>query len=521
MTFADTAMALDTIRIPLSPLDHVPPRNYVSTVAYLPLQPHVSPAHAFEILQQGLHKTFVQLPWLSGKVYWQDNKAPGWRPGQMELRYTPVADTDDSTEAKPYQLKFKELDCPVTYEELKDSAFPTDIFEDEDILWAPFMPDVSDGAVAWVAQANFIPGCCILVSAPFHPVADGTGGVTLLSIWAQNCKAVQTKNEEKANTVDPDTSWLSMSADRTMLERIWAKEGTGRSPAEIEPAAWRLLGLDAPDTEDREVHIGLGDGKSAQPPPTRVMKSSIFYMPSSSFAALRNECARHYPSIPLSGNDVVCALVWRGLMKARAAAAGLKAARQSGRQKTAQDADNEAVSDPEARLEMTLDGRPDFSQSLPPTYLGNLVLINQASLPLSTLVNQTQTSIADVARVIRESASEISPARVMDAYTLVRGMPDYGGLRLRFTSVEGSSMMVTSLLMFPVDSVCFGADVFGNGGRAEAVRPLMGAFSKFFRIAFILPRRPNGGIEFVVSLYDEEMEFLLDDDEFGRFAMQL
>lgn len=500
-----------TFHIPLTPFDHIPPRNYVKSVCYFPLKPGVTPAHAFAVLQKGLHRTFVQLPWLSGKTFWQSDKAPGWRPGQLEIRHGLV--TEDSP--MPYQLRFNELETSWSYGELQASGFPTDAFQDEELLWAPFLPDVEHGADVWVAQANFIPGACLIAAAPFHPVSDGVANVTIFNIWAENCKALQ---QIDGNLTSPKSDLPPAISDRTMLERLWKEEGTGRPVHEIDAASWKLLGLDVPSGnahDNKPAETSIGSRPVVQAVPQRSMKSNVFYIPPSRFIALKEECIKQDASSQLSRNDALAALIWRALLKARASAKLHNAAEGT------QDGKAEWLdAGTEARLEMTLDGRPEFSQSLPATYLGNVVLINQASTPLSTLVSP-QTSIADVARLIRNSAAEITPARVLDSYTLVESMKDYGDLKMKFTSVDGWSMLITSLLMFPIDTISFGDQIFDNGGKADAMRPLMSAFNRFFRICFILPRKKNGGVEFVVSLYEEEMERLLEDEEFGRFAMEL
>ncbi|TGO39537.1 hypothetical protein BHYA_0052g00360 [Botrytis hyacinthi] len=150
--------------IPLSPFDHVPPVIHVTAVMYLPLKAGVNPAQAFEILQTGLKSTFVTIPWLSDKVWPQDSKAPGWRPGQLEIRHG-VVDIDSPS---PYQLKFKQLESDYSYEELKEESFLPNSFEYEDIMWAPFIPPTDKGAEVFVAQANLIPGGCILTQAIHH-----------------------------------------------------------------------------------------------------------------------------------------------------------------------------------------------------------------------------------------------------------------------------------------------------------------------------------------------------------------
>jgi trichothecene 3-O-acetyltransferase len=82
-------------------------------------------------------------------------------------------------------------------------------------------------------------------------------------------------------------------------------------------------------------------------------------------------------------------------------------------------------------------------------------------------------------------------------------------------------MCISSMIMLPFASLCFGGGIFGNGGVPEAMRPLMGGLNRSTRFCFVLPRKRNGGIEFVGNLFVEEMEVLLEDEDFGRYAMRL
>lgn len=487
------ASSAKLIHVPLSPLDHIPPQNYVKIGLYLPLRPGVRAEDAFQNLQDGLHRSFMQIPWLGGKVYWQHQDAPSWRPSQLEIRYNPIS--PDSP--RPYQLKLHVLDA--SYEDLQDRGFPTDEFSDEDLLWAPFFADINAGAEVFVAQANFMEDGCLLTMSTCHPSADGTAMITILKLWAQHCRRLQGETDD-----EPLFDITPESSDRNILDRLWKQEQSSHSTEEMDPAAWHMVGLDHPND-------AKSISTSSPPPPvpspgtpSRVMRSAVFYIPAERFTALRAQCTKDNGGAgDLSSNDIVTALIWRSLMTAR------QAARSS-----------EDITSTLAELEMTVDGRPDFSHFLPETYLGNVVLINRPTLPLHKLIDPS-TPLGTVAQTIRDTARVIHHENMMDAYSLLRGVSDFSERKLRFTTVEGSSMLITSLLAFPIEEICFGDQFFGRGGRPEAFRPLMSSFNHLFRISFILPRARNGGVEFVVSLFDEEMGALEGNEEFSAYAVLL
>ena len=509
-------MSSATIHIPLTPLDHAPPGNYSCSLSYLPLKPGVTPAQVFEVLQEGLHRTFVQLPWLSGRVWLQAPGTPGYRPGQLEIRHEPV----DINGPRPYQLRFNQLDTSESYDDLKEAAFPTDTFQDESVVWARFMPDINDGPEVLVAQANFIPGACVLTAGMYHRASDGVGGVTIFKLWADHCRALQSQGPPPP-VVPPGPE----SSDRSLVDRLWAKEGAEKPLDSINPGNWTLLGLAPPapapatesieqsngHTEQPNGHNGPSNDVKAQTPESespRVMKSAIFYVPPAKFISLTKECMQ--AGTDISGTDAICALIWRCSLRARQAAAQ-KAGKPIG-----------DISNPNALafLAMTVDGRPYFSQELPPDYLGNLTCINLSATPLAHLTSP-DTSFATVARTIRDGANSITTGNLQDAYALARSVPDFGQLALQNSDLNGAAMLVSPLLTYPTNSVSFGDGVFGNGGCLEALRMPMYSFNRMTRLSLVLPKLAAGGVEFLLNLFEEEMDLLLKDPEFKRYAMFL
>jgi hypothetical protein len=498
----------ETIHIPLTPLDHAPPKNYSCSLSYLPLKPTTTPQQAFSILLEGLHRTFIQIPWLSGKVYPQSPSIPTYRPGQLEIRHQPYT----SQSPLPYQLKFNELKSERPYEDLKEAGFPTDAFKDEDVAWAPFMPDVPSGAEVLVAQANFIPGACILTAGTFHSASDGVGFVAVFRLWADHCFALQ-----KGGGVEVIPPGLD-SSDRGLLERIWGMEAenAGMDVKGIDPGKWTLLGLAPPSGEVEENgHEEQGGGENEKDKEKEEekggekrgsMKSAIFYVPPIKFLKLTREC--YGPGV--SGTDAIVALIWRCTLRARRAVA-LRQKKPIG-----------DISDPDALafLAMTVDGRPYFSQSLPSTYLGNLTYINLCAMPLAHLTSP-DTSLATVAQTIRDGANSITTASVLDAYALARSVSDFGQLSLQNASLDGTAMLVSPLLTYPTHSISFGDVLFGNGGYLEALRMPMYSFNRMTRLSFVLPKLAAGGVEFLLNLFAEEMDVLLKDKEFKSFAMFL
>jgi hypothetical protein len=170
------------------------------------------------------------------------------------------------------------------------------------------------GVEVIAAQANFIPGACLLVTSVNHAACDATGMAVFFKLWGDHCQSLslQSQGRPELVTMLPVESW-----DRTLLGRIWEKEATGHSVKDVDPKIWQLIGMDPP-----------GPDKDAVAPPAlvkppqrkQIMTSRVFYMSSTTFTKLRTKSNEELGTTDLSGNDVLLALLWRGLINARIAA---------------------------------------------------------------------------------------------------------------------------------------------------------------------------------------------------------
>jgi hypothetical protein len=492
-------IAKSPIHITLNPLDHFPPSNYTFFCSYLPLNDGITPDDVFEVLQEGLRRTFTQLPWLSGKVHLQSSSTPGWRPGQLEIRYD-NADFEGNIPLRQIQVKHLDPEeVGMSYEDLKESGFPLNVFEDEQLTTKPLLPRLEDSPDCFSAQANFMDGACLLVVATHHAACDGTSYFDTWKIFATHCDFLQA----------PGSPWpeppSTESTDRTLLGRIWKEEGTGTPMDTIKPESWSLLDLQRPGAPKLEAATSLKTLSSEE------MQAALFYVSPENFSALQKHCAENKPpGMNISGNDALSALVWRCMLKAKRKAA------LTGKRTSTTSSDLAAAV---ARLFVTLDARPDISQSMPMLYLGNLFFVNICETSLDKLT-APDTSLPEIAQLIRAVLNKASPQALLDAYTLAREVKDLNSIRLNRGHTPNSfDMVLSSLLMFPVEGVKFGGKVFRNGGLPDAVRPLMRRFNRASQFSFILPRKAFGGVELVLNLFEDEMEFLLEDEEFERWCL--
>ncbi|KAK3313620.1 hypothetical protein B0H66DRAFT_566639 [Apodospora peruviana] len=506
-------IASTTQHLRLNPLDHFPPSNYNFFVSYLPLKDGVTPQEVFEVLHESLVRLFRELPWLSGKVWPESPSTPGWRPGQLEIRYT-TSDFEDEANLPLRHLVMNHLRPEelrgMTFDDLREKGFPFDAFEDEQLIRHELLPRFEDGPDVMAVQANFMPGACLLVSGVQHAVSDGTSYFDVAKVFAGHCESLQKPGAPVAEPISAECS------DRRILDVVWEKEGTGTPMDKIDSVSWGLLDLQRPGSPTRPEAA-----KSLKTLSKDQMQAGMFYVSPDKFVALRKRCAAaaaaaaaatsgSSTSSRVSGNDALTALIWRGMLKAK-----YKAALAAGRIRE----DDEHL--PEARLFSTVDGRPNMSksQALPMVYLGNLFFIHLCKLPLRTLA-APDTRLGAVAEDIRAVLHKSTHAVLQDAYTLARQVDDLNKIRFNRGHTPGSfDIVISSFLMFPYDGTAWGTKVFANGGRPYAVRPLMRRFARASQFCFVLPRKRNGAVEFVLTLYEDEMKILLEDDEFAEWAL--
>lgn len=506
-------------RIPISLLDYIPPLNYVRIVFPLPLKPGVDYKAVFNDLHEALHKTFVQEPWASGKVFRSsaavDDVTPGWRPGQLEMRFHPSYSPDAP---RPYQLRYHELvDTDWTYADLRDSGFPSVVFpekEEEFLLDAPRLGDVDNaGAEIFLAQANFLPGGLLLAMTVCHAAMDGSGMIALMQMWAENFREL--RGRYAGNRIAP-SRFTPADRDRTIADRFWERENSegGVVPSNCnspdDPWLRGLVCLDSNHPGEKDVSSnGKNSNGSVQPPrqPSRVMLNRVMFLSKLDLAALQKECAAEASSSLLSLSDAICALLWRGVMRARAAAALARST---------------PLVDETSVIEAPVDVRSVFPPDFPPNYLGNCWLVNTGRMPLAELIAPA-TPLGRIAQAVRQGAARLDAQAVHDAYGLLRTAPNLSRVQGRFVErLDSSDFLVSNMITFPIREINFGDRYFGKGGVPQSMRVLHAQYADGVRLGHVLPRNANhGGVELSVNLFDDEMAFLDADDQFNRYAVAI
>ncbi|KAF1993251.1 hypothetical protein P154DRAFT_477949 [Amniculicola lignicola CBS 123094] len=481
-------------RILLSPFDNVMPRYYAKFILALRLNPGQELEEVHKLLAEAFHITIDSMPFLAGKAFLSNPGSTNPSIARLEVRIpTPV------TRGHYPTLAFQDLSQELDYDELMDAGLPQEDLDGDKFLPNAYIPNLQSGADILVVQANYLDGGVLLGLGIFHPVTDGSGLNTIMKAWAENCVRLQATPEvcsaEKIQTE---------SFDHTLLKRLWLAEGNQESAlSELQPTPeqWRWIGLTPmePWPAESENPAVLAAPDAPETPP---MATGVFYITHKSFATLKAEVVKEcsdQKDLLVSANDALMALLWKAISSARFP-----------------DPKAESFVDQEAQLDTTLDGRALFSEDLPSSYPGNIILINTARMQLSDVIAST-TSLGHIAGEIRKATNQITKKQIHSSFAIAQSIPDYSKATYPFATFEGAELCISSLLQIPLFELNFG-ECFGNGGLPESVRPPRHEFYNICRRCLVLPPRQHGGFEVLIQLVDEEMMRLRKDLLFGKYA---
>ena len=478
--------------MPLSPFDNVMVRHLLKFIVCLPMKPDAKPETVFKYLQESFFETLVQLPFLAGKLAVRALDTSNSKPGQLEIRVPVTVDK----ELAP-KLQFKDLTTSMDYVKLMAAGCPENALDGDVLIPAEFTPTIGQGVDILVAQANFIKGGCLLGFGMHHSVSDALGMLAILKVWSEQCCRLQIQD-----TTSPQRVITAESLDRELLQRVWLAERDergGNQHVDTSEELYRLIGLnpvvDPPDKLQTAVSkLPTVNGSKEAP----VLETGIFYISKSAFSNLKRAAgSKDHPAI--TANDALTAFLWRSIMSARFPPGN---------------PDN--TSQPTAILDTTVDARAQFSTAIPPLYFGNLVMINTTYMPLSTLTSSS-TELSQIAVEIRKTLDTITTSRVHSAFALASSLPRYTDFTYPFATFEGAEFCMTSVLNVPLFELEFG-EIFAHSGRPEGVRPPRAEFDAVCRRCIVLPQRIHGGFEIMISLLKEEMERLLSDKSFAKYA---
>jgi hypothetical protein len=420
------------------------------------------------------------------------------------------------------RLMYKDLsEVLPPFDELRDGGFAPSAFRDSLVLRDDPFPKMP--ADIFVGQVNFVRGGCILAVDLNHCCLDGLGVMVAIRAWAENCRYLQ---GDKSATCD----WYDAeSFNHSLPEIIHEQEGWVRPVHEIDPGTWGFLPFSPPDDdicskikpqiEEPLVSTARSKDTALGPRPVfplhsvwplpraeRCLKTTMFLIPADKLEKMRQDVMDdpEAKGAITSTSDIVQAFFWRAAIRARYRVATEIRGQTFG-------------PDEISILELPTDGRPYFSSLLPSTYMGSLLILNRSSMAVETLCSP-ETSIGRVAYLLRQSAARITPSLVHDAFSILQSLPDHSRFSTANMGLEHMHAMISNMMLFPTGDICFGEQIFANGGSPESMRPQIDRGNGRFRFLVIFPLTKDGGVELVLGTHPEELEMFLNDGEFTRYA---
>ncbi|KAL8651738.1 MAG: hypothetical protein Q9226_004575 [Calogaya cf. arnoldii] len=498
----------------LNPFDYVNPNHYIGLSFYFALRINVSFEQTFANLQEGLRHTFHLIPALNGKLMVCSEQEIGYTKGDLCVT---IPSLRSSTSKTPRQLVYKDLSQVLpSFEQLREGGFVPSAFRDEIVLEENTFPSLP--ADILVARANFVEGGCILSVNLNHCCLDGVGAMIAIKVWAESCRYLQGDMSATCSWLDPE------SFNHSLPEILYEQEGYARPAAGVDPGVWGFLPFLPPEKSlDNDVKgtVNPGDPKEQSlpqapffpprfvwpPPPVQNgLSTTMFLVSPEKVRKLQQEVLADPAAkgIIRSISDIMQAFFWRAAIRAR--------------YRVAKDLRGETFGPEDISvLELPVDGRPFFSSLLPSSYMGSMLILNRPNMPIETLCS-SETSIGSIAYLVREAAARITPSLVHDAFTLLQSLPDHSRFTTACMGLEGMHAMISNLMLFDTSDISFGDGFFAHGGSPAAMRPLVERGHKRFRFLVIHPMRDDGGVELGLGTNAEELEMLMKDDEFTKYA---
>ncbi|GAW14162.1 hypothetical protein ANO14919_035560 [Xylariales sp. No.14919] len=484
-----------------SPLDEIiPPLHYAFILAF-PVK-SVDRDRALGALQQGYSRLLRDRPYLSGDI--ARDHSPDVRPGSLNLI---VPDEPENIKLDVADLSDSSGFSGRSYASIREAKMPQSWLDAE--LLAPCVAGLATTTKIFTGRVNWIEGGCLLAISMSHAALDGQGAFTVIKYWAQLCRTSENASQfgsviggqsgqTKSETITNPSPVRTVSSTTTTFEHLKRR-----------PELWTLLGLHAEDNlvpPDNAISLplcipaastaitGMGTG----------MRTCIFSF-SDQYSASLKAAATPLDGKWISAKDALTAHIWTSLMRARFGG--------EEKSRSMSDLDKETYGLPSS-IAVLIDGRGLPGSGFQPSRINNTVYHCRTQLPLSTVLKSD--ALPTLAGAIRQNIETVKSNRdlVNDANALAASIPDVGRLTHVVNDFMDRDTVTTSWIDLPFYDLDFGPTL----GKPEFFRIPRGQFAG---LCCMLPRRPNGDVEVILSARENEMGRLLGDTNFLEYAKLL
>ena len=432
-------------------------RTYTQMLLCFPLAQHVDRSNIVAVLERAAAALLDAIPILAGQVV-------NHKEGSNDASTSGIFQVIPYSHPNGSPVKVKYLDDFTSYENFRGAGAPASML-DATVL-APmkgFPEHYSDTDVTpvFIVQANFIPGGLLLCCAGMHNVMDATGLGQVVRMFATLCRGAALSADDVS----------AATLDRAYLPIALKPTQSPMSHPELAPKP------------------GPATPTNAENVPTSVW--SYINISASKLRSLKAECLRDLASdiAWVSTNDAVTAWFWRTITEARR---------------------SRVNTEKDTTLLRAISGRQVLDPPLLGNYLGNVVICASCKLNMTSLIERPLSSSA---QAVRKATNKIDDHYVRSFASLISMEPDRNKISFSMNDPD-HDFLISSWTSLPV------YEDFGNViGQPEFVR--RPTSPPWTNVCYIMPKRPDGSFDLLVSLREDDMLRLRENEQFAAVAEYL
>ena len=458
--------------IKLSPIDQYTIRVYIPALLFFKLTANASREVIFSELQQGLASLLDDIPVLTGNVIVED-----------EARDTVQLDIP---EGAGVLFKVKEMveagEGPVLdFDELEKARFPSSLLKPSFLSPIHFVPEPV--APCFAVQANFIRGGLVLAMYAHHTVMDGVAMATIWKTWSKHVAAIS-----EARILPTSASFPAEALERSPL---FQGMGSRRKLTDF-PGFEEARRLSRTDSGPPESDVAPNMETSNHTVQSPALTIAYWYISRDKLRKLEEKAKPTNPKeSKRTESNVFSAFVWRHYSRARRL-------EQRGVKTVA--------------FFTPCDARARLDPPLHPDYPGNAVVHSRAELPIAELFSSKPDALYRIASLISDSIDWWSSDTIWELLSAMEAWPRVGDAERSMDVTCKTDLEITNTSSFPLFTSYWGVHL----GNPCAFR-IPGIYVLDGQVA-ILPRLPDGGLEFITYLDVEALELLKADREFTSYA---
>lgn len=441
--------------IPLSILDQLPfMRTYTQMLLCFPLGPEIDRSTVTSTLEQAAAALIKAIPILAGQVVNRKDGNCNF-PSSGIFQVTPYHNPTGS----PVHIKV--LDDFVSYEELRAANAPASMLDAKLLAPQKGLPQHcvdTEVMPVWMLQANFISGGLLLCFSGMHNAMDATGLGQVIKMFAAICRGE------------------TLSADDLQAANL----NRSRLPVALKPSQSPM--------SHPEVAAKANPPKSDASTTPSASIWSYINIPQANLNELKVQSSRELgPGVPwVSTNDAVTAWFWKVISMARSSRVGLGK---------------------NTELLRAISGRQILDPPLPKGYTGNVVTCAFNRTSLRTLAEEP---LSKTAQDVRMATMRNDDHYIRSFAAFISAEPDRNKITFPMDDPE-LDLIFSSWAALPVYEDFGSIMGFPEYVRRPTSPPWTG-------VCYMMPKRPDGSLDLLVSLREDDMLNLRNNEQFAAVA---